>query len=186
MDVLTGKSTDKTRRMGHDTLAVFGVGKDIPPKTWQSVYRQLLALGLVRVDHGAYGALKLDGEFRAVFRGERQVQFRKDRAAKGKASRGQKPSAASTALSEDEAVLFGALRAERSAISRAQGVPPYVVFNDATLVALAQERPQSLEAFAVIPGVGQAKLDKYGERFVALISRHADVQESHAEAPGAA
>lgn len=169
VDVLTGKTTEKVSRMKHDGLKVFGVGKDIPAKTWQSVFRQLTAGGFVRVDHGAYGALKLDGDFRAVFKDERQVMFRKDRPAKGRSKTAKLASAASD-LSGDDVQLFEVLRSERTEIARGLGIPAYMVFSDATLSAMAAERPGDLDAFMELPGVGQAKLDKYGERFLEVIA----------------
>ncbi|RVI39172.1 DNA helicase RecQ, partial [Sinorhizobium meliloti] len=93
IDVLTGSVNEKTERFGHVDMPVFGAGKDLPARTWQSIFRQLLAAGLISVDHAAFGALKLEPEARSVFRRERQVLFRKDRPSSGKAktARGSKP-----------------------------------------------------------------------------------------------
>lgn len=95
IDVLTGSVNEKTERFGHVDMPVFGAGKDLPARTWQSIFRQLLAAGLISVDHAAFGALKLEPEARSVFRRERQVLFRKDRPSSGKAktARGSKPAA---------------------------------------------------------------------------------------------
>lgn len=180
IDVLTGASNDKTIRFGHTEMPVFGAGKDLPAKTWQSVYRQLLAAGLVAVDHAAYGALKLEPEARAVFRREREVRFRKDRPTAGKASAGRGGSAAASAktasiksaLQGADLALFEALRAARLDIARELAVPPYVVFPDTTLIAFATERPASRNALLGISGVGQSKLERYGDAFLAVIREH--------------
>jgi ATP-dependent DNA helicase RecQ len=174
IDVLTGISNEKTIRFGHTDMPVFGAGKDVPPKTWQSVYRQLLAAGLVSVDHAAFGALRLEPEARAVFKREREVRFRKDRPAAGKASRSapSRSASAKSALEGADVELFEALRAARLAIAREISVPPYLVFPDTTLIAFATDRPASRDALLGISGVGQSKLERYGAAFLKVISDH--------------
>lgn len=174
IDVLLGNRNEKTTRFGHADMPVFGVGKDIPSKTWQSVYRQLLAAGFVSVDHEAFGALKLEEGARAVFKREREVRFRKDRPTTGKASRSASPSAANarSTLEGAEAELFEALRVARLGIAKELSVPPYVVFPDTTLVAFATARPTSRDALLGISGVGQSKLERYGDAFLAVIRAH--------------
>jgi ATP-dependent DNA helicase RecQ len=174
IDVLTGSRNEKTIRFGHADMPVFGAGKDIPPKTWQSVYRQLLAAGLVAVDHAAFGALRLEPEARSVFRREREVRFRKDRPTAGKAARSASPrsAGAKSALEGSALALFEALRSARMAIARELSVPPYVVFPDTTLVAFATDRPSSRDALLGISGVGQAKLARYGDAFLKVIRDH--------------
>lgn len=175
IDVLMGNENEKTSRFGHVDMPVFGAGKDISAKTWQSVYRQLLAAGLVSVDHEAFGALKLEPEARAVFKREREVRFRKDRPTKGKAARGSSSrSAAAKSALEDEAdiELFEALRAARMEIAKELGVPPYVVFPDTTLVGFATLRPLDREAMLGISGVGPSKLERYGDAFLEVILAH--------------
>lgn len=174
IDVLLGNRNEKTTRFGHADMPVFGVGKDIPSKTWQSVYRQLLAAGFVSVDHEAFGALRLEEGARAVFKREREVRFRKDRPTTGKASRSASPSAANarSTLEGAEAELFEALRVARLGIAKELSVPPYVVFPDTTLVAFATARPTSRDALLGISGVGQSKLERYGDAFLAVIRAH--------------
>lgn len=171
IDVLMGVENERTLRFGHTEMPVFGAGKDIPAKTWQSVYRQLLAAGFVRVDHAAFGSLKLEPDARAVFKRERQVLFRKDRPGKGKSAKGSSASAAKAkaALPEADMGLFEELRATRMAIAKSLSVPPYVVFPDTTLTQMAAERPMTEEALLSISGVGQSKLERYGEAFLAVI-----------------
>lgn len=174
IDVLLGKENEKTTRFGHVDMPVFGAGCDIPSKTWQSVYRQLLAAGLVSVDHDAFGALKLEPEARAVFKRERDVRFRKDRPTSGKSSRGASSSSANakSALEGSDMELFEVLRSARMTIAKELSVPPYVVFPDTTLVAFATERPDSHEALLGISGVGQSKLERYGDAFLKAIRDH--------------
>ncbi|ARM13260.1 MULTISPECIES: DNA helicase RecQ [Rhizobium] len=174
IDVLVGIVNEKTERFGHVDMPVFGAGKDIPVRTWQSVCRQLLAMGLIRVDHEAYGALKLEPEARAVFKHERQVFFRKDRPASERRTKKVERSERKSALSGADGSLFEALRAERMAIAKSLGVPPYVVFPDTTLIAFATERPRSHKELLAISGVGQAKLERYGDAFLEIILAHDD------------
>jgi ATP-dependent DNA helicase RecQ len=176
IDVLLGIANDKTTRFGHTAMPIFSAGKDLPAKTWQSVYRQLLAAGLVSVDHAAYGALKLEAEARSVFKREREVRFRKDRPTKGKAARetSSRSANARAALEGADLELFEVLRATRTAIAKDLAVPPYVVFPDTTLVAMATERPTSPQEMLDIPGVGQSKLERYGEAFLEAILLHVD------------
>jgi ATP-dependent DNA helicase RecQ len=171
IDVLLGSENEKTRRFGHTDMPVFGAGKDLPSKTWSSVYRQLLAAGLVSVDHSAFGALKLEPEARAVFKREREVRFRHDRPTKGKAAKGSSASSANarTALQGSDVDLFEALRRKRTEIAKDLAVPPYVVFPDTTLVAFATERPADEDEMLDISGVGQSKLERYGEAFLGVI-----------------
>ena len=172
IDVLTGNENDKTIRFGHVDMPVFGAGKDLPAKTWQSIYRQLLAAGLVSVDHEAFGALKLGPDARSVFRREREVRFRRDRPKAGRSSRGSNASTSRSALEGADAQLFEALRQTRREIAKSLEVPPYVVFPDTTLVAFATSRPTTREALLGISGVGQSKLESYGDDFLEVIRVH--------------
>ncbi len=171
IDVLMGTVNEKTERFGHVDMPVFGAGKDIPARTWQSIFRQLLANGFLSVDHTAFGAMKLEEQARPVFKRERQVFFRKDRPETGR--RGKKagrPEKQAHGLAGEAQALFDALRAERTRIARELGVPPYVVFPDTTLIAFATERPKSRKDLLGISGVGQSKLERYGEAFLAVIA----------------
>ncbi|MDE3798354.1 DNA helicase RecQ [Sinorhizobium meliloti] len=171
IDVLTGSVNEKTERFGHVDMPVFGAGKDLPARTWQSIFRQLLAAGLISVDHAAFGALKLEPEARSVFRRERQVLFRKDRPSSGKAktARGSKPASERSDLAGSDLELFERLRSERLSLAREMDVPPYVVFPDTTLIALAKRRPRDFEELLDVPGIGESKRERYGEAFLAVI-----------------
>lgn len=170
IDVITGKVTERVKQFRHLELKVFGQGVQHPASTWQSIFRQLLAAGLVWVDHEHYGAIKLDASAQAVFRKERTLRFRKDRPIRiSKGARGA-ATAPKHDMDTESASLFERLRAERRAIALGMGVAPYVVFNDATLLAMATTRPADLRELGRISGVGPLKLDKYGERFLQIIN----------------
>ena len=172
VDVLMGQVNEKTERFGHVEMPVFGAGKDLPARTWQSVFRQLLAMGLIRTDHAAFGALKLEPEARAVFKHERQVLFRKDRPASERRGKKVERSERRSVLSGADGIVFEALRSERASIARELGVPPYLVFPDTTLIAFATERPETHQQMLAIQGVGQTKLQRFGDAFLAVLRQH--------------
>ena len=169
ISVLRGVSNDKIARAQHDRLPTFGVGEEHDEQFWHTALRQLSAAGLVTVDHTAFGALKLGESARAVLRGEQAVRLRPSRPDRSQAG-GTRTRAAAPAGNP----LFDALRAERARLAREQNLPPYVVFHDTTLVAMATQRPASLDALRAIPGVGDTKLAKYGHAFLAVIRDQAD------------
>ena len=173
VDILRGTETEKIARFGHDRLPTFGVGRDLDLKAWSSVFRQLVALGVLEVAHDSYGALKLTETAKPILRGERRLEFRRDQPAgpKRRRERGAEAGPGRAALEGDEAAgaLFEALRAARARLARAQGVPPYVIFHDTTLIALASRRPQSLMALEEIPGMGERKIERYGRAMLAII-----------------
>jgi ATP-dependent DNA helicase RecQ len=174
IDVLTAKSTDKTQRNGHEGLSVWGVGKDLDAQQWSSVFRQLVAGGLVDVDAEAFGALKLNERSRAVMKGGETVLLREDpKPSKSKAKaegKGSKWKTFDGAWGEPETKGFETLRVLRKQLADQQGLPPYVVFHDATLKEMIARKPRSLAEFARVPGVGEAKLERYGAEFVAAIA----------------
>ena len=172
VDVLLGKETEKVTRFGHQNQKVFGAGKDHDSRTWQSVLRQLTAAGFIVIDHEAHGALMLSEEARPVFRGERKVTFRQDRPRKAAEVR-RSLNATVFDLPPEAAGLFDALRNERLRLAKLQGVPPYVVFHDTTLRAMALTRPGSFDDLRAIPGIGHSKLERYGEAFLSVIASHA-------------
>jgi ATP-dependent DNA helicase RecQ len=174
VDVLRGEATERVQRFGHDKLKTFGVGTELDKREWQSVFRQLVAQGHLAVDVEGHGGLHLSETAPAVLRGEVPVAFRGDAAepkAKSRRSRGIAPAALDGAASPKEEALFAALRTRRLELARAQGVPPYVIFHDATLLEMVRRRPRDLAAMSVIPGVGRSKLERYGETFLAVIAK---------------
>jgi ATP-dependent DNA helicase RecQ len=171
IDILRGASTDRIRQQGHDRLATYGIGDDLSDQDWRSVVRQLLARGIL-VAQGEYGTLALGDPAGAVLRGEAPVPLRRDvlgRGASGGASR-RRTSAASDALADGDRGLFEALRAWRAGVAREIGKPAYVVFNDATLRALAEHRPGSMADLDGITGIGATKRDAYGEAVLEVVA----------------
>jgi ATP-dependent DNA helicase RecQ len=168
IDVLMGTLTERIGSLGHDKLSTFGIGRDFGKEEWRSIFRQLVAGGLLRVDVAGHGGLALTEACRAVLRGEQTISLRRDAVAKKAASRSRRGTQR-LAATADEA-LFQALRTLRLELARGQGVPPYVIFHDTTLLDMARDRPGSLEELSQFSGVGQAKLDKYGEAFLEVIS----------------
>jgi ATP-dependent DNA helicase RecQ len=171
IDVLRGEPNERAERLGHDRLSVFGVGRDLDPAGWRSVLRQLAALGLVEIDIEGHGGIALAGDCRAVLKGERRVSLRRDPAPAHPPGRG-KTAARPAAMAQDPETeaLFQRLRRWRLEAARAQGVPPYVIFHDATLLAIAQARPRSRHALDGLPGVGAAKLERYGDALLEVIA----------------
>ena len=168
IDVLLGKETERVLQWGHGALSVFGIGKELDEKVWRTVFRQLVAQGLLAVDHAGHGSLTLAGASRAVLTGGQTVHLRQAQAGKPKA--GAKRSGAGAAgLDHAAERLWQRLREWRAAIAKEHGVPAYVVFHDATLAELARSRPQSEAALAQISGLGQRKLERYGAALLELL-----------------
>jgi len=168
IDVLLGNETDRVLQWGHRELSTFGIGKELDKKQWQAVYRQLIAQGMLAVDHSGYGALKLTQASRAVLTGGQIVHLRhaqETRRARG-ASKG---AGAATALDDAARERWERLRNWRAAIAKKHGVPAYVVFHDATLAELARECPSTTDALSRISGVGARKLERYGADLLALL-----------------
>lgn len=170
IDILRGSSNDRVRKMRHDQLATYGIGADLSEQDWRSVVRQLLARGIL-VAQGEYGTLAPGEGAPGVLRGETPVPLRKDTIGRATATRARKASAAD-ALDEADRGLFEALRAWRAEAAREQGVPAYIVFGDATLRALAEQRPASVSALSGISGIGEKKRDAYGEAVIEVIAAH--------------
>ena len=165
IDVLSGNDTAKVRQFAHDELSTFGIGTELNANGWRSVYRQLVARGYLTVDVEGYGALKLDEQARPILRGDEQIELREDTSKTAKA----KPARKKVSLDNVDPELFDALRARRTKLAKQQGVPPYVIFHDKTLAEIAESRPQDLVQFRQISGVGESKLAKYGEEFLAVL-----------------
>ena len=165
IDVLRGEATEKVARHRHERLSVFGIGSDLPVPAWRSLLRQLLVKGYVRVDHAGYGALAMTEASRALLRGETTLRVREDT----KAPAARKARATPSELAPRDEPLWQALRECRRRLATEQNVPPYVIFHDATLQQMATLRPADAAALLTIGGVGQAKLTRYGEAFLAVI-----------------
>ena len=164
IDVLKGKETDKIWQFDHHHLPTFGVGDALDNNQWRSVFRQLVGRGYLSVDLQGFGALKLQEKCRPLLRGECEIALRLDQ--KQKVAKRQ----TKTPLPEDINVgLWEALRNCRRELAEAQGVPPYVIFHDSTLVEMCSMVPRTLNDFSKLSGVGERKLMKYGEAFLAAI-----------------
>ena len=170
IDVLLGKETERVLQWGHRELSTFGIGTELDEKVWRTVFRQLVAQGLLAVDHAGHGSLLLTEASRAVLSGGESVHLRQAQAGKPKAA-AKRPGAAVAAAGLDPAAerLWQRLREWRAAIAREHGVPAYVVFHDATLAELARVCPQTEAALGQISGVGTRKLERYGAALLELL-----------------
>jgi ATP-dependent DNA helicase RecQ len=173
IDVLKGKETDKIWQFDHHHLPTFGVGDALDNNQWRSVFRQLVGRGYLSVDLQGFGALKLQEKCRPLLRGESDIALRLDQ--KQKVAKRQ----TKTPLPEDINVgLWEALRDCRRKLAEEQSVPPYVIFHDSTLVEMCSVVPRTLDDFSKLSGVGERKLMKYGEAFLAAI-RNAEQAPFH-------
>lgn len=171
IDVLLGKETHKAHQYDHHRLKVFGLGQDYSANQWRSVIRQLMVRGLLRAETERFGALMLTEDSRPLLRGEISLQLRED--LKEPALR-KRPARKSNVSVADEG-LWEALRQCRKKIADEQGVPPYVIFHDATLMGMMEYRPRSPEEMLAISGIGQTKLDRYGVTFLEVIQNAQDI-----------
>ncbi len=168
VDVLLGKDTDKVQQHSHGQLTVFGIGADRAAQAWRSAIRQLVVQGCLRVDAERFGALVLTEASRSVLRGEQKLELREDpvvtrtRRRKGKSSAGEE-------VAITDIKLWNALRDCRQRLAAEHSVPPYVIFHDSTLRQMLSDRPDSADALLEISGVGQAKLQRYGDEFLTVI-----------------
>ncbi|WP_091702005.1 DNA helicase RecQ [Microbacterium sp. cf046] len=170
VDILRGASTDRIRQQGHDALSTYGLGADLSDQDWRSVIRQLLARGIL-VPQGEYGTLALGEPAAAVLRGEAPVPLRRDVLGRsgGGSSRVRK-AAASESLGAADRPVFESLREWRAGVAKEQGMPAYIVFGDATLRALAEHRPTTLDDLDGITGIGAKKREAYGAAVLEVIA----------------
>ena len=169
IDVLVGKENERIQRFGHHRISTWGIGTELDISQWRSVFRQLVALGYITVDMEGHGSLRLTDLCRPLLRGEQQLKLRKERKKEKKSTAGRERK---QFVSDADTQLWEALRQRRKELAERQGVPPYVVFHDATLMEMVELRPQTLTTFSRIAGVGQHKLEQYGEDFIAVIRDH--------------
>lgn len=171
IDVLLGKLTPKVEQFNHQQLSTFGIGYALNKQQWSSVFRQLVASGLLKTEIEAYGGLKLSESARTVLRGETEIWLRRDtevtKSTLSKAERSSRVKEAYAGVAEDP--LWHALKAKRSELAKEQGVPPYVIFHDSTLLEILNQRPSNINEMSQISGVGQAKLARYGDAFLQVL-----------------
>jgi ATP-dependent DNA helicase RecQ len=168
IEVLHGEDTDKVQKFGHDALGVFGIGRDVPGEQWRGLARQLEASGALERD-SEFGGLRLGAAARPILKGETDVQVTV--APPGRRSRADRAAAGRADIAPADLALFERLRALRRDLAAEAGLPPYVIFHDSTLRAMAAARPATLAALGELPGVGARKLEAYGAAFLAAISQ---------------
>ncbi|TVQ40927.1 MAG: DNA helicase RecQ [Geminicoccaceae bacterium] len=166
LDVLVGADTEKVRRLGHERLAVHGAGKAHDRRLWRSLFRQLYAAGALAVDIAGHGSLRLTPYGQAITRGEADISLRLE------VRRPRKSTARAEVPADVDTALLRALKARRLELAKAQGVPAYVVFTDATLLDMAAKHPRSRDQFATVQGVGAAKLERYADAFLTVLETH--------------
>ncbi len=175
IDVLTGHDTDKVRQFGHDGLPTFGIGKDLSEPAWRNVARQLVALGWLLPDDEGFGGLKAGESARSLLKGEVGLQLRELAEPKPKSSRKDRSQTVAGDLPPDAQRRFDALRLLRLSLAQKQQVPPYVIFNDATLREMAVCDPASMMELLEISGVGEQKLARYGQLFLDRLTEVRDL-----------
>lgn len=169
IDVVRGGDTEKVLKFGHDRLASYGRGKDMPNNTWRTILRQLVARGYLETDMAAYGALKLSPKAGALLRGEEEFRYRPDLKPKSESSSGEKTRAAVAELPPEAEALFARLKDLRTSLAKKRGVPAYAIFPDKALIDMAAKRPANDEEFGEVFGVGKAKQKKFGKVFLEAI-----------------
>ncbi len=168
IEVLRGKDNERVRRWDHQHLSVFGIGIALTDADWRNVFRQLVAMGFVRVDHNAYGALRLTEAARPVLRGERAIEMRRTVERK-RIKQNRIRAALPNANAVPDVERLGRLKAWRLEEARRQAVPAYVILHDATLAEIASRRPHDISTLADIAGIGKKKLDRYGSVLIELV-----------------
>ncbi|MBT6284509.1 MAG: DNA helicase RecQ [Rhodospirillaceae bacterium] len=171
VDILRGMQSEKLLKAGHDRLAAYGSGADLRKPEWQSIIRQLVSAGFLRLDVQGYGGLAITPKGQDLVRGEESFRYRQDTLKKSRAAKRRASDLAADAdLPEADTKLLTELRALRLSFAKERGVPAYVVFTDRTLVDMARRKPVTIDQFAEVHGVGAAKLRDFAEPFLKTIS----------------
>ena len=168
IDVLSGTDDSRIQNFRHDQLSVFGIGKEFSKVEWQSIFRQLVAMNLLKVDIAGHGGLQITEAGRKFLQEKNSILMRKH-VGKVKVAKVVKTKLSLGLESEDEHELFARLKTKRLEIAKAQNVPPYVVFHDKTLFEMIKLRPKNLADLGGITGVGEAKIKKYGKVFLEVL-----------------
>ena len=177
VDVLTGKDDDRIRQFGHDSLSVFGIGKELDSKHWRNIFRQLISRNLLSVDLEGHGSLHLTEQCRTILRGEQTLLLRKINNPVKTTRKGRKSFDSSNA---SDNLLWEALRLCRKNLADENDVPPFVIFHDATLSEMMERQPGNHEQLLLINGVGESKLKKYGDIFLKVINDHKKKEQQDA------
>jgi len=170
IDVLIGKEDQRIQQYKHDQLSTFGIGKELSAVEWRSIFRQLISRGYLDADVESFGALKLTENARPLLRGEIDLQLRKQ--PKPTKREKTKSKRASIDIHPEDEDLFENLRLQRKDMAQDYGVPPYIIFHDSTLQQMAAEKPGNLDELSHISGVGEQKLQKYGQEFLDVINQY--------------
>jgi ATP-dependent DNA helicase RecQ len=168
IDVLLGKDNERIRSFGHHRVSTFGIGTEHSKTEWQSIFRQLVARNLLKVDITEHGGLKITTQGQQFLREKTALHLRKY-ARKAKEVQSTQKAAVSFDNAQDQK-LFAQMKARRLELAKAQNVPPYVIFHDKTLRELMLHKPTSREAMSRISGVGEVKMERYGEAFLEVIA----------------
>jgi ATP-dependent DNA helicase RecQ len=179
VDVLLGTLTDKIKQFGHHELPTFAIGKDLSEAAWRNVFRQLVALGYLLPDAEGFGGLVASEKARDLLKGHDTLQLRELALPKAKTAKKDRLSSKTSDLSMAAQRRFDALRALRLSFAQAQKVPPYIIFNDATLLDMAASDPSHLGELKRINGVGEQKLARYGQAFLDCLAKNRALPEDH-------
>ena len=176
IDVLLGKNNSRVEQFQHHQLSTFGIGKALSQQQWSSVFRQLVSGGYLETDIEAYGGIKLTEASRPILRNETEVWLRRDEeTSKRKSSKAERGARVKEGYAEaNDDPLWHALKAKRTELAKEQGVPPYVIFHDSTLLEILTQKPSNLTEMGNISGVGQAKLTRYGDEFLKVLEDFAN------------
>jgi len=183
VDILLGKHDERIQRFGHHQQSTFGIGSELEAAQWRGVFRQLIARGLLSVDLEGHGGLHLTDRCRPVLRGEEQLMLRKEQKPEKRKKREKRSGKVDRYISDEDRILWEALREKRRTLAEEQGVPPYVIFHDATLAEMISYRPENLDQMSRISGVGERKLESYGESFLSVLRQHNDAEQSEQPDP---
>lgn len=170
IDIVLGNMTDKVKQWNHDQLPTFGIGKEYSKVQWQAIFRQMMGHDLMRPNAERHGALQMTQKARPILRDEAKIDLRRDTI---KAARSGP--VVKQMVSEEDAPLLSALKAKRRAFAEQIGGPAYIIFNDRTLIEMAEKKPATLDDMARIGGVGAKKLDSYGAAFLEVINGAGEV-----------
>lgn len=174
IDVLLGQETDRMIQFGHDKVSTFGIGGEFSKPEWQSIYRQLVAMNLLRVDHARHGGIVVTDAGWAFLKDKQELRLRKYTGShQSPVTSERKRAAAPQFHRESDQQLFEMLKAKRMELAKAQNVPPYIIFNDKTLREMTLHKPHDETEMGYINGVGGKKMERYGADFLAVIAEHA-------------
>jgi len=179
IDVLTGKEDERIRENGHEKLSVFGIGGSETKTCWRTIFRQLITHQYLYVNEDQFNALNLTDKCRGLLKGDEKF-FIKKQVKKTKKTVSKEEQKSDYELKNYDKPLWEALKELRTELATEQGVPPYIIFSDASMLQMVKSRPADNDQFKYITGVGEFKAEKYGEKFCAVINRFDNQQKVNA------